>query len=433
MTIEQALAPLRAAYAARHPVSARRYQEATEVMPGGNTRSVLYYDPFPLAIARGEGARLWDADDHEYADYLGEFTAGLYGHSHPLIREALAEALEGGVNLTGHNLLEARLARLVTERFPTLERVRFTNSGTEANLLALAAACRHTGRSKVMVFKGGYHGGVLTFLGGPAPINVPHDFVIGTYNDLPDATRLARQNADDLAAIVVEPLQGAGGCIVGRLAFLQGLRALADETGALLVLDEVMTSRLAPGGMQQALGIRADLTTLGKYIGGGMSFGAFGGRADVMALFDPRLPGHLSHAGTFNNNVMTMSAGITGLTRIYTPEVTIELNRRGDALRERLNAVCRQHDVDLQFTGLGSIMNLHGTRAEIHCVDDLPPSERLVKDLFFFHMLEQGFYVARRGFIVLSLPLTMADHDRFVQAFEAFCTRYRDELRDTRP
>lgn len=433
MTIEQALAPLRAAYAARHPVSAQRYREATEVMPGGNTRSVLFYDPFPLAISRGEGAKLWDADGHEYTDYLGEFTAGLYGHSHPLIRQAIEAALQGGVNLTGHNLLEARLARLVTERFPSVQRVRFTNSGTEANLLALAAACRHTGRSKVIVFKGGYHGGVLTFLAGPAPINVPHDFLYGTYNDLDHATALVRAHADDLAAIVVEALQGAGGCIVGQPAFLHGLRALADEAGALLIFDEVMTSRLAPGGMQSVLGLQADLTTLGKYIGGGMSFGAFGGRADVMALFDPRLPGHLSHAGTFNNNVLSMSAGITGLTSIYTPETALELNRQGDALRERLNAVCRVRDLALQFTGIGSLMNLHGTRAEITCIDDLPASERLVKDLFFFHMLEHGFYVARRGFIVLSLPLTLSDHDRFVAAFDAFCARYGRDLCELGP
>jgi len=185
-----------------------------------------------------------------------------------------------------------------------------------------------------------------------------------------------------------------------------------------------MTSRLAPGGRQAQLGIRPDLTTLGKYIGGGMSFGAFGGRADVMAMFDPRAPGHLGHAGTFNNNVLSMSAGIAGLSRVYTPEAALALNARGDALRERLNASCRAHGLALQFTGLGSLMNLHGTGAAIRCVDDVPAGERFVKDLFFFHMLEQGFYLARRGFTVLSLPLTDADLERFHAAVEAFLQRY---------
>lgn len=424
MNLQQELATLRAAYIARHPHSAARYQEATGVMPGGNTRSVLYYDPFPLAIARGEGSQLWDADGHRYTDFIGEFTAGLYGHSHPVIREAVIEALEGGINLTGHNLLEARLAALITQRFPSVERLRFTNSGTEANLLAITAAMQFTQRRKILVFKGGYHGGVLTFAGGPSPVNVPHDFIIGTYNDEDGTAALVKAHAADLAAILVEPMQGAGGCIVATPGFLQGLRELADQAGALLVFDEVMTSRLSPGGRQQLLGIRPDMTTLGKYIGGGMSFGAFGGRADVMAQFDPRTPGHLGHAGTFNNNVLTMSAGIAGLTRLYTPEVAMDLNARGDALRERLNAACREQGVKLGFTGIGSLMNLHGTREEIRHCDEVPADENLVKDLFFFHMLEQGFYLARRGFIVLSLPLTDEDLERFVAAFELFLQRY---------
>ncbi len=428
MSIASELNLLREDYVAINPKSRAQYLTATEVMPGGNTRSVLFYEPFPLAMARGEGSRLWDADGHEYTDLLGEFTAGLYGHSHPEIRKAIDAALDGGINLTGHNLLESRLAALVTQRFPSVKQLRFTNSGTEANLLAIAAAKRFTNRGKVMVFKGGYHGGVLTFAAGPAPINVPHDFVIGSYNDIAGTTALVKEHAADLAAIVVEPMQGAGGFIVGRPEFLAALRQLATEAGAGLVFDEVMTSRLAPGGRQSQLGITPDLTTLGKYIGGGMSFGAFGGREDIMALFDPRTPGHLGHAGTFNNNVLSMSAGITGLSRIYTPEAAIALNARGDALRERLNASCRAHGAPLQFTGLGSLMNLHGVSSEIQRCDDIPASEGIVKDLFFFHMLAHGFYVARRGFIVLSLPLTDLDLDRFHAAFEEFLKRYTKEL-----
>ena len=424
MTIESDLNRLREAYVTRNPESQSRYQSATDVMPGGNTRSVLYYEPFPLAIARGEGASLWDADGHEYTDFLGEFSAGLYGHSHPVIRDAVINALHGGINLTGHNLLEAQLAQLVTTRIPSVQRLRFTNSGTEANLLAIAAAKRFTGRQKILVFKGGYHGGVLTFATGHSPINVPHDFVLGTYNDQAGTAALVAEHAKDLAAILVEPMQGAGGCIVGHPAFLEDLRRLATEAGALLVFDEVMTSRLAPGGRQTVLGITPDLTTLGKYIGGGMSFGAFGGRQDVMGLFDPRTQGHMGHAGTFNNNVLSMSAGIAGLSRIYTPEVAVAFNARGDALRERLNATSRAHGSTLQFTGLGTLMNLHATPGEIRHSDDIPASGQIVKDLFFFHMLAHGFYVARRGFIVLSLPLTDDDLARFHGAFAAFVDHY---------
>ena len=428
MKIEQQLAALRRAYTARNPESSARFDSATAWMPGGNTRSVLYYGPFPLAIARGAGCTLWDADGHPYTDFLGEFTAGLYGHSHPVIRAAIDAALDGGINLSGHNLLEARLARLVSERFDSLQRLRFTNSGTEANLLAIAAAKRFTGRGKVMVFKGAYHGGVLSFVGGHSAMNVPHDFVLGRYNDLADASALARECAGDLAAILVEPMQGAAGCIVGRDEFLHGLRKLATDAGALLVFDEVMTSRLSPGGRQQTLAIRPDMTTLGKYIGGGMSFGAFGGRTEIMDLFDPRRPGYLGHPGTFNNNVLTMSAGIAGLSTVFTAAVAVELTARGDALRERLNAMCRRAGAALRFTGIGSLMNLHAGTGDIEGVDDLAPGDADITELFFFHMLEQGIYVARRGFVVLSLPLTEADLERFAAAFAGFLARYRAVL-----
>jgi glutamate-1-semialdehyde 2,1-aminomutase len=428
-TLDDVLAEARADYAARNPASRAQYERATEVMPGGNTRTVLFYEPFPLAIARGEGSGVWDADGHGYTDLLGEFTAGIYGHSHPVIRAAIDRALDGGINLAGHNLLEPELAQLVCARFPSIELVRFTNSGTEGNLLALALATAATGRRKIMVFHGGYHGGLLTFAGGGSPVNVPHEFVVATYNDAEAADRLATEHAADLAAILVEPMMGGAGCIPGEPAFLQTLRDAATRVGALLIFDEVMTSRLSPGGRQQLLGITPDLTTLGKYIGGGMSFGAFGGRRDLMARFDPREPNALPHAGTFNNNVLTMSAGIAGMSQVFTPEAAIALNARGDALRDRLNALCRERAALMQFTGCGSLMNVHVTAAPIRRPADLPADTRL-RDLFFFDMLNRGFYLARRGFIALSLMISDADADRFVQAVAAFLETYAALLRD---
>lgn len=425
MPVLETLAALREAYVARHPESARQHAAAMAHLPGGNTRSVLYFEPFPLTIERGEGAQLWDADGHRYTDLLGEFTAGVYGHSDPVIRAAIVEALDRGLNLSGHNRLEARLAALVAARIPSIRRLRFTNSGTEANLMALAAAVAHTGRTRILVFRGGYHGGVLTFAAGSSPVNVPHRFLVGPYNDLPNTLALIEAHRGELAAILVEPMQGAGGCIPADAAFLHGLRAAASEHGALLVFDEVMTSRLAPGGRQQQLGITPDLTTLGKYIGGGLSFGAFGGREDVMDRFDPRRPGYLPHAGTFNNNVLSMAAGIAGLSQVYTPAAAAALDARGDRLRERLNRLAAERGAALQFTGLGSLMNLHPTRARVRSVDDLPADGQAVRDLHFFHMLEAGFYTARRGFFALSLPLSDGDLDRYVDAFDRFLDRLR--------
>ena len=260
-------------------------------MPGGNTRSVLFHAPFPLTMVRGEGCRLWDADGHAYVDMLGEYTAGLYGHSNPIIRDAIDTALDGGWNLGGHGVMEARLARTICARFPSIDLVRFTNSGTEANLLAIATALAVTGRKRVMVFEGGYHGGVLSFAGGGIPINAPHQWLLAPYNDVPATLALAEAHAAELGCIIVEPMLGGGGCIPAGPAFLQALRDVATRIGAVLVFDEVMTSRMSAGGQQARLGITPDMTTLGKYIGGGMSFGAFGGRADLMEPLRSSPPG----------------------------------------------------------------------------------------------------------------------------------------------
>jgi glutamate-1-semialdehyde 2,1-aminomutase len=185
-----------------------------------------------------------------------------------------------------------------------------------------------------------------------------------------------------------------------------------------------MTSRLAPHGLANQLGIRADLTTLGKYIGGGMSFGAFGGRADVMAQFDPRT-GSLSHSGTFNNNVMTMAAGYAGLTQLFPPEAAGALAARGEAMRDRLNALCAKEGVGLQFTGLGSLMNAHFVNGEVVRCEDLAGVDGRLRQLLFFHLLAQGIYASPRGFVVLSLPVADADIDRFVAAIGGFIGEHK--------
>ncbi|MEJ7721604.1 MAG: aminotransferase class III-fold pyridoxal phosphate-dependent enzyme [Ilumatobacteraceae bacterium] len=205
------------------------------------------------------------------------------------------------------------LAELMCERFG-IERVRFTNSGTEANLMAIATAQRATGRRTVLVFDGGYHGGVLSFAAGPSPTNVPHRFVVAPYNDLAATRASIAQHGDDLACVVVEPMLGSGGCIPATAEFLRGVVESAGEVGAVCIADEVMTSRHGRRGLADLLGVRPDLTTYGKYLGGGFSFGAFGGSVDLMDQFDTARPSYLGHAGTFNNNVATM-AGRTGRPR----------------------------------------------------------------------------------------------------------------------
>ena len=226
--IDTALTEAKEAYVARNPKSFARFVEATAVMPGGNTRTVLHYAPFPLGIARGEGCRLWDLDGAEYIDFLGEYTAGIYGHSHPMIRAAVDRALDAGINFGGTNLTEAKFARAVCDRFG-LERVRFTNSGTEANLLAISVGRIFTRRSKVMVFDGGYHGAVFGFAGGGSPINAPFDYVLAPYNDIAATRALIEQHASDLALVILEPMMGGGGCIAAAPEFLTMLREATTQ------------------------------------------------------------------------------------------------------------------------------------------------------------------------------------------------------------
>jgi glutamate-1-semialdehyde 2,1-aminomutase len=408
-------------YVERNPESRRLHEERAKVMPGGNTRSVIHVEPFPLTIVRGEGARLTDADGHDYLDFLGEYTAGLFGHSHPVVAQAIREALDDGTSFGAPNLYEQRLAAAVCDRFPSVELVRFCNSGTEANLLAMSLARVATGKPAIMVFEGGYHGGVFFFeTAAGSPINAPFPFVVAQYNDAEGAARLIAEHAHELAAVVVEPLQGSGGVIPGERAFLESLREATAANDVLLVFDEVMTSRLSTGGLQLALGITPDLTTFGKYLGGGLAFGAFGGRADLMGRFDPSRADALPHAGTFNNAVLTMAAGTAGLG-IYTQAEVERLNALGDRLRDRLNAYAAANEIEFTATGYGSLVGLHFARGPVRRRSDLPRRPEL-QALLHLHLLEQGYTYARRGFIALSLPLGEREIDGFAAAVESALT-----------
>ena len=433
-SITQAYTMAAEAYTARNPTSRSIHTKALLSLPGGNTRTVLHYAPFPLSITRAHDATLHSADNHSYTDFLGEYTAGLYGHSHATITTALKTAIEKGLSFGSQHEDEALLAQAITIRFESIDLVRFTNSGTEATLMALAAAKVFTQRHKILVFSGGYHGGAFSFKSGvSSPVNAPHSYLIACYNSLESVRELVEQpeNADDIAAIIVEPMIGSGGAIPASRDFLQGLREIADERGAVLIFDEVMTSRLYEGsGVQGVLPARSrpDLVTLGKWIGGGISFGAFGGKREIMEMFDPRKGGDsLAHAGTFNNNVLTMAAGRVGLEEVFTPEKARELHERGERLRKELNGVGGGRTL-MKWTGLGSIMNVTFTTTpigQIKCPEDFGEVVAGLGDLLHLFLLDRGYYMARRGFVSLSLALTDEDLTGFVDAVREFVEEHK--------
>ncbi|SJZ69661.1 glutamate-1-semialdehyde 2,1-aminomutase [Enhydrobacter aerosaccus] len=428
-SLDDTLSEAHARYERANPRSQAVHLEACNAMPGGNTRTTLFHGPFPLALESGQGGRVRDVDGHAYIDMIGEYSAALYGHSHPAIRAAVEAALARGLNLGGHGIAEARLAQLVCARFPSIELVRFTNSGTEANLMAVATAKAATGRKRVMVMNGGYHGGLMYFGGGGSPVNAPHDYLLGRYNDVEGTVALIEAHGPELACILVEPMLGAGGCIPATPAFLGAVREAASRVGAVLIFDEVMTSRMSAGGRQAMLGIAPDMTTLGKYIGGGMSFGAFGGNRDLMALYDPRRPDALPHGGTFNNNVLSMAAGYAGLSEAFTPAAADALFARGEALRARLNAAANAAGITAQWTGLGSMACVHfGIAGPIASPADLAAADKTALELFFLDMLHRGFYLARRGMIALNLMVSEEECTAFVDAWQDFLAERRPVL-----
>ncbi|KAK6360090.1 hypothetical protein TWF730_006244 [Orbilia blumenaviensis] len=427
-TLSEGLSDAISDYVSSNPVSKSNHDKASEYFPAGNTRSVLYTSPFPLTFVSATGITLTSADGSTYLDFLSEYTAGLFGHSNERIKKAIQDVVEGGWVLGGIGQWEGLFAQRICERFG-LQRCRFTNSGTEANLMTIAVAKAVTKRKKILVFGGGYHGSVLAFpdVDSQSPMNVPHDFIVGPYNDIKYIKTLQEDptTTGDLAAIIVEQMQGAGGCYTASNDFLQSLRALADSTGAILVFDEVMTSRLHPGGLQARNGIKPDMTTLGKYLAGGSSFGCFGGKEEIMRVFnEARSDGGsvLSHAGTFNNNVISMRAGCVAM-EILTDEVLENMNKLGAGMREKLNNLFVKYGVQEKVwaTGVGSLMAIHfGERKGGEWTEYVKARNKSAEELFWFWMIKNGVYLARRCFVALTIEHRAEHIEQFLNSTEEF-------------
>ena len=422
----QAIHDARERYVAANPLSRAADQAAEGPLPGGNTRTVLHFDPFPLTMASGEGAELVDLDGHRYVDFVGEYSAGLFGHSDPTIKAAVREALDFGVAMGAPTRFERELAALICERFPAVDQVRFCNTGTEANIMALQTARAVTGREKVLVFEGAYHGGVIRFPAGAAsPLNIPYDFVIGIYNDVENAIELIDREANELAAIIVEPIMGAGGNIPGSLEFLETLSRKSKEVGALLIFDEVKTSRLGPGGLHEMLGIVPDVISIGKYIGGGLPMAAFGGSAEIMSHFNPKHKGSWNHAGTFNNNICSMAAGCAAMSQTYTARRAAEFFDSSEAFRTSLNEMFDERAVPMHCNGLGSIFAIHFSRKPVRRTAHISAGCQSLRPLLHMEMLLDGVLICSRGDMFISLPMTEEHLSKARLALERFADRYQ--------
>ncbi len=422
MDLDDAVAAAKERYVAGHPRSAALAERSARVMPGGNTRSVLHIEPFAFRVVGADGAHLHDADGHTYLDLLGDYSAGLLGRG-DVVANVVRAVVDRGWSYGAMSEPEAAFAEAVVRRFPSVDQVRFTNSGTEANLMAVLTARHATGRARVVAFDAAYHGGLLNFGPGGEPLRAPFEFGLLPYNDTAAVEAEFARHGGDIACVLVEPMMGSAGCIPGDSAFLAAVRRLTAASGAVLIFDEVMTSRLAVGGAQELLGITPDMTTIGKYLAGGLSFGAFGGRGDLMAAFDPHRGG-LAHGGTFNNNAFTMAVGAAVHETLIDADALATVNKRGDTLRDGLNERFASSSLSFCASGWGSLNTVHPVDGPVRTPADLRGADPRWRELFFFALLEAGFYLAPRGYLAISMDITDDDVDAFLDAVGEFCARH---------
>ena len=402
-------------------------------IPGGNTRSLAYFPPYPLVISSGSGCRIWDADGNEFIDLLNNYTASVHGHALPAINEAMGDQAALGTVFPAPSGLQAELAERIVGRVASVEKVRFANSGTEAVMMAVRAARAFTGREKIIKAEDSYNGMweqvPVSWPQNPYGAAIPEgvcDLVrMVDYNDVGQLEAAMEEEGDEVAAILLEPVTGTG-VFAGTPEYFAAARRLADEHGALLICDEVITLRLGIGGFQEVLGVRPDLTTMGKIIGGGLPVGAFGGRADVMEIFDPRSPNHLHHSGTFNGNLMTMAAGCVTLDLLTHQEIE-RINALGERLAEGLRRLLTErpalHGV---VNGCGSLLHVNfGTEGEVRKYSDLNLDSPTAAS-FHLAALDEGVYFAPRGFMNTS---TAMDEQMVDDALEA-CSRAMERTVD---
>ena len=427
-----------ATYRRTTPGSRALHEKAVAAMPGGTTRTTTYFDPYPLYVDRGQGCRVWDVDGTERIDMLGNYTAMILGHAHPKVVEAISRQASRGTGFAAANPLEVQLATLLCERVPSLDAVRFCNSGTEATMFAMRLARAFTGRPKIARMEGGYHGThdyaevsthpAVAEAGPPdAPVAQPdsvgtprwvlEETVVLPFNNADAAEAILRRNGDEVAAVILEPVIGAGGVIAATPDFLNRLRTLTRELGMLLIFDEVISLRVAPGGAQQMYGVTPDLTTMGKIIGGGLPVAAFGGRADVMALLDPRRDGSMAQGGTYNGNPLGMAAGLAAMTEL-TPDVYEDLNRKGARVAEMLAEVFASHDVPVQVNAVGSMFALHFTDRPVTDYRGVAAADKKKARDFFLGLVNHGVLIAPRGMGALSTPMAEPDIEQFIDAVD---------------
>ena len=424
-------------YISKTPTSRTLYNRAKMVLPAGVTYGIRYFEPYPFFVAKARGSKLWDVDGNEYIDFWLGHTALILGHSPREVVKAVQKQLENGTLYGVSHELEVALAEQVAKMVPSAEMVRFTNSGTEANMYATRLARAFTGRNTIAKFEGGWHGGYdALHIGVKQPFDLPEsagltrgalqDTILLPFNDLEGVEKELRN--EHPASIIVEPMLGAGGGIPAEKEFLRGLREFCDKSDILLIFDEVITGfRLAPGGGQEYYGVKPDITVLGKILGGGFPIGAFCGSRKIMKRLDIttyKRPHYSFHGGTFSGNPITMTAGLATLKILEDGKVTTRLNRLGDKIRTTIQQVFDKHGIDVQMVGAGSIFNTHFAKEPIR--DAFAAFRADKKKLFDYNMalMTNGVFFLPTHAQALSTAHSKADIEKLFNETEAFARHH---------
>jgi glutamate-1-semialdehyde 2,1-aminomutase len=423
------------------------YQRSSRYLPGGTTRTLSFFHPYPLFIQKGSGCKIFDVDGNARIDFFNNATSLILGHANPAVVKAVQERVKLGTAFHAPTLYEVELARLLCERIPSVERVRFMNSGTEAAMMALRAAKAFTGKSKIGKMEGGYHGSAdhayvsvhpdlsrAGFALSPRSLSdsdgisakTLSEVVVMPFNNAEAIEGLVRKEKKNLACIIVEPMMGAAGIIPARKGFLQALRRITRENDILLIFDEVQTFRHSAGGAQALHGVTPDITALGKIIGGGFPVGAVGGKAEIMSVFDSSGgKAKVPHGGTFNGNPVTMAAGLATMKQL-TRNSFAHLARMGDELRRGLTALFERYGYKARVTGETSFFKIHFTDQEV--VDYRSARKGVNKEeerKIFFHLLNRGIFVESQVRGCLSVPMQKAEIHALLNGMEDYLTKQK--------
>jgi glutamate-1-semialdehyde 2,1-aminomutase len=444
MTTNNALNREREAYTKKHSKSKTMQAEAAKYLPGGSSRGTAYFDPYPFFVDHAEGHYVYDVDGNRYLDFMINATTYIVGHANPLVVKAVQEQAVKGLSYSAPTDAQVRLAKMIVDRVPSVDKVRFTNSGTEGTMNAIRMARAFTGKPKYAKFEGGYHGNseeVSVSVNPPArkldpkgptaipewpgqPPGVTRDVIVMPYNDLERCAEILRVHKDEVACVIMEPVMSNIGYVPGRLEFLKGMRELTKELGIILIFDEVQSFRLSQGGAQEMFGVIPDVTCFGKIIGGGLPVGAWGGRDDLMALYDNQKGPVIAHPGTFNANPVTMAAGEATLKQL-TPPVYKRLNALGDTVRAKITAVFDELDVPGQVTGVGSLFAVQFNDGEIKDYRSALKGNAAMRNAYYVGMMNEGILMFSRCLGALNINTTDKEIDQLVDATRRVVQRIR--------